>query len=140
MTSPHRIVIAPVLKVSGAQKCCQAGPLYSAAFEDELIIVESTEPFLDGCRVLKARGLSGLAEMWDAVRPYPRMTGDIAKAAGLTVEEGDRPPRFRRRRPHPFPNCPQTTAGDAKNGKVSPQGSLASSGAEPPYFEGVEHG
>lgn len=52
------------------------------------VIVEATsEPFLAGCRWLKASGQTGKAELWDTSRPFPRMTGDIERAARLTVTE-----------------------------------------------------
>ena len=78
------------------------GPCYRARLNSpagELIIESSTQPFLDAARVLRARGMTGSAEMWDSVLPYARMRGDIASLAKLTVKEGDGPPRFRRWQP-----------------------------------------
>lgn len=68
-----------------AVKAGKRGLLYDAEFEGERICQSTLTPFLDGCRVLKGRGLTGPVEMWDPVRPYPRMKGTIEMAAGLTV-------------------------------------------------------
>ena len=92
----HRIVIAPTLD----QECCQRrsskGPLFDASYEGRVIVIGSTEPCLAAARVLKASGLTGKLEMWDSVLPYCRFHTDIEKAAGLTIEEGERQPRLRR--------------------------------------------
>jgi hypothetical protein len=84
----HRVFISPV---AGH---CQRGPQYSVSFEGQQIVATSVTPFLDAARALKARGLTGRLEMWDHERPYPRMRGDIEKAAGLRVKEGDESPKF----------------------------------------------
>ena len=55
-----------------------------------VIVVSSRQPLLDAARILKAEGATGKLEMWDVVRPYARMSGDIEKLAGLTIEETDR--------------------------------------------------
>lgn len=62
------------------------------------VIVEATgEPFLAGCRWLKANDYTGTAELWDNARQFPRLTGGIAKAASLTVQESETvSPTFRR--------------------------------------------
>jgi hypothetical protein len=39
------------------------------------------------CRVLMSRGITGPFETWKAGIPYPCMTGDIARTAGVTVHE-----------------------------------------------------
>jgi hypothetical protein len=52
-----------------------------------VLVASTRQPLLDGCRALLAKGITGPVEMWDAVRPYPRMRADIEKAAKLTIEE-----------------------------------------------------
>jgi len=84
---PRRIVIRPALDKDGKQRLSERGPLYEASYEGELLLDASHQPFLDGCRALRAKGLGGPAEMWDEVRPYPRMLGEIEVAARLTVRE-----------------------------------------------------
>lgn len=64
------------------------GLLYDCEYAGEKICQSTTTPFLDACRVLKHRGMSGPVEMWDGVRPYPRMRGSIEVAAGLSVSDG----------------------------------------------------
>lgn len=79
------------------------------------IIIEATgEPFLAGCRWLKANGQTGKAELWDSTRPFPRMTGDIERAARLTVKEGDTvSPKFAKWMPFLRNTyCPETANSD----------------------------
>lgn len=52
-----------------------------------VIVEASSEPLLDGSRALLAKGISGPVELWDEVRPSPRLTGDIVRLASLTVDE-----------------------------------------------------
>src|SRR3954467_6930821 len=61
-------------------------------------------PVVTSCRALMARGITGPFETYKPSIPYACMTGDIEKAAGLTVYEPDdqkdpRPIHFRRWRP-----------------------------------------
>jgi hypothetical protein len=90
----HRIIITPTLDKDGRHKRSSKGPLFNASYEGQIIVVGSTEPCLDAARILKARGISGRLEMWDAVLLYCRFHVDIEKAAGLTVREGHEPPRL----------------------------------------------
>ena len=90
----HRIVITPTLNREGRHKRSSKGPLFDASYEGQVIVVGSTEPCLDAARILKAWGLSGRLEMWDTVLPYCRFRANLDKAAGLTVREGDEPPRL----------------------------------------------
>jgi hypothetical protein len=82
-----------------AVKAGKQGLLYDAEYDGEVICTSTLTPFLDACRVLQARGLSGPAEMWDAVRPYPRMKSTIEAAAKLTVTDVGYGPTFRKWRP-----------------------------------------
>ena len=71
-------------------KISKRGPLYEARLGSPTgpILVESTlEPALAGSRALLARGITGRLEMWDGLRPFPRMIADIESAAALTVRE-----------------------------------------------------
>lgn len=110
----HRIVITPTLDKEGRPKRSSKGPLFNASYEGQVIVVGSTQPCLAAARVLKARGLSGRLEMWDAVLPYCRFHTDIDKAAGLTIEEGDGLPRLRKYRFFP--------GGDAQDGDFASGG------------------
>ena len=85
----HRIVIRPALDMDGRQRMSYRGPLYEASFEGRLILEASHQPFLDGCRELMRRGIFGPAEMWDEIRPYPRMVGTVEGAAKLTLRDPD---------------------------------------------------
>jgi hypothetical protein len=99
--SAHRIYIQPSTDSrTGLSKFGKSGPLYDASYCGELIVWSSHQPFLDTCRVLLAHGMSGPAEMWDHIRPFPRMRSTIEAAAKLTVSEGKGTPRF-----CPYRNC-----------------------------------
>ena len=87
--SAHKIVIYAV-------KAGKQGLLYDAEYDGEVICISTLTPFLDACRVLQARGLSGPAEMWDMVRPYPRMKSTIEAAAKLTVTDMGYGPTFKK--------------------------------------------
>ena len=97
----HKITISPTLNMEGRHKRSSKGPLFDASYEGHVIVVGSTEPCLDAARILKARGLSGRLEMWDTVLPYSWFRADIDKAAGVTVREGDEPPRLVKFKPLP---------------------------------------
>jgi hypothetical protein len=90
----HRIVITPSRNDGGDPRHSSRGALYDVTYQGEVIVIASTEPCYASARILKARGLSGRLEMWDTVEPYCRFRADIDKAAGLTVREGDEPPRL----------------------------------------------
>lgn len=76
------------------------GFLYDVEYNGELLCSSTAIPFLDGCRELLARDLSGPVEMWDAVRPYPRMRSTVEAAAKLTVKETGYGPRFAKWKPY----------------------------------------
>jgi hypothetical protein len=107
----HRIVITPSLDKENRHRRSSKGPLFDANYEGRLIVIDSAEPCLAAARVLKARGLTGRLEMWDTAVPFCRFNTDIDKAAGLTIEEGDSPPRFREYRVYP--------GGDTQNGNFA---------------------
>jgi hypothetical protein len=87
MAHRHRIYIKPAINNHGQLKATKRGPQYEATYNGEIICV-SHQPFFDGARVLRDRGLTGQLEMWDHERPFPRMRSTIEKAAQLTVVEG----------------------------------------------------
>jgi len=89
------------------------GVIYDAEYEGEVIATGTRMPFLDGCRALQERGLSGEAELWDRVRSFPRMRGSIKGAAKLTVEERSGAPVFRKW--HPYERG-EVTGGDLEDG------------------------
>jgi hypothetical protein len=90
--SAHKIYIREV-------KAGKQGLLYDAEYDGEVICASTLTPFLDACRVLQGRGLGGPAEMWDTVRPYPRMKSTVEAAAKLTVTDVGYGPVFRKWRP-----------------------------------------
>jgi hypothetical protein len=55
-----------------------------------ILVGLSPEPMFAACRALVAMGRSGPVEVYDAKRPFPRMSGDIATLAKLTVDESRR--------------------------------------------------
>ena len=83
----HKIYVCEV-------KAGVRGMLYNAEYDGEVICRSTLTPFLDACRVLQSRGMSGAAEMWDRTRQFPRMRGAIESTSKIVVREGDFLPRF----------------------------------------------
>lgn len=75
------------------------GVLYDAEFDGEVICQSSMTPFLDACRVLFSRGLTGMVEMWGYDSPHPRMRSTIESAAQLAVIDRGAGPVFVKWRP-----------------------------------------
>jgi hypothetical protein len=55
--------------------------------DGEELVARTRSPFREGARALVLRGYSGPFEMWDGHRPFPRMKGDILRAAGEWLRE-----------------------------------------------------
>lgn len=74
------------------------GEMYDVLLNGETIVT-SISPEFAACRVLKSRGMTGLAQFWRAGKPNWDMRMDIETGAGLTIEEnasgGPRVIRFR---------------------------------------------
>jgi hypothetical protein len=69
--------------------------LYDVSFHGETIVSGSRTPEFDACRVLLARGLTGILILADAVTGKNRLSLDIERGAKLTVREGqNRAPRL----------------------------------------------
>lgn len=67
------------------------------------ILCLSSEPLLEGCRCLYARGIEGNVELWDHEGKL-RLSGDVKQLAVLTIEETRKVgPRFRAWRPYTGP-------------------------------------
>lgn len=84
MSGPLRAYIE--LRGHGAR-----GPRYQVRMNkpDGLVLIDATtEPLFDVARALLSRGITGKLQIWDSIRPYWRMQGDIERLAGLTVSEG----------------------------------------------------
>jgi hypothetical protein len=89
------------------------GAIYSARLghDGETLVSGSTEPAFDAARILVGGKRDRLAviEIWDDVRPFPRMRGLLGEFARLTVSEPDNgsTPSFRTYRPYNAPRgCP----------------------------------
>src|SRR5262245_36521442 len=94
-TSIH---IEPTSSIRG-----ERGQYYRVHYQGAVLIDETTNPEVEGCRTLLARGVTGCLEVWRPGKAYPDMlVRDIAKAAEWTVEENEEHgPRFVRYRPRP---------------------------------------
>lgn len=103
----HKIYIAKV-------KTGKRGFLYDVTYEGETICQSSMTPLLDAARTMRERGLDGDLEMWDAIRPYPRMRSTIAGAAKLAVVDTGSGPRFAKYRAR--------VAGEAQDGDGDDEG------------------
>lgn len=91
-----RIYISPTLNSNGMPRYNSQGPLYDAKYQGRVIVKGSREPGHDSARVLKALSVTGLLEVWDEVLPYCRFRLDIDEAAGLTIQEGEGRPLYRK--------------------------------------------
>ena len=74
---------------------------YDVEFQGEKILTRVREPLFPACRVLQARGLSGIVEMWREGKTFADMRVDIHRGAGLTVDDGEHGPKFGKFRPRP---------------------------------------
>jgi hypothetical protein len=74
-----------------------------------ILVGLSPEPMFAACRALVAMGRSRRVEVYDAKRPFPRMSGDIATLAKLTVDESRR--GFRTWTPFPVRGSGEISAG-----------------------------
>ena len=84
----HRLVMIPGALGS-------RGLRYHLMLGDQVIVQNSLQPLLDGCRTLKALGLTGPVELWSVGGTYPRMLSTVQSGAKLSVTEGERSgPRF----------------------------------------------
>ena len=68
-------------------KAGHKGQHYQVTFQDEVILDSTTNPELDACRVLLAKGITGRLETWRRDLPYPCMILDIEKAAKRSVRD-----------------------------------------------------
>lgn len=91
----HKIYLTKV-------KAGRRGLLYDVSYEGEVICQHSLTPLLDAARTLAQRGLGGDLEMWDTVRPYPRMRSTVEAAARLAMVDSGNGPRFVKYRPRDF--------------------------------------
>jgi hypothetical protein len=108
------------------------GPIYRARLGSpvgDVLVKRSTEPLLAGARVLVSQGVTGILELWDSQRPYPRLYGDIALLAKLSVKEDEKTsPTFRVWRPFPVAPSWSKSAVRAKKLALRP--------SEPPPADG----
>lgn len=89
-----KIVIEPVRNSDGKAVHSSLGPLYKVWLDGEVLLEKTAMPFGDSARELQKRGYAGALEMASALSANPRMSGDIDKAAGLTVTESGGRCRF----------------------------------------------
>ena len=98
------------------------GPRYQVRMNkpDGMVIIDATtEPLYAAARVLFSKGITGKLQLWDNVRPYYRLQGDIERLAGLTVAEDQHGIRLRR-------YVDRTADGDFEDG--APEGAQIENG------------
>ena len=73
------------------------------AWLGERLLVTRKEPFCTAARVLLEEGVAPetLLAMRHRGTSYISLRSTVGKAAALTIEEGDHPPRFRKYRAYP---------------------------------------
>ncbi|MEO9299014.1 hypothetical protein [Devosia alba] len=69
---------------------------FSTSLDRQPVVIRSTTPFFDSCRVLASWGFTGKVQFVDAVTGTPRMSMSIPAGAKLTIEDGPAGPRTRK--------------------------------------------
>jgi hypothetical protein len=92
------ILVSPSNETDGCRAYSTRGPLFDATVSGRLIVSRSTQPLLDGCRVLLAEGIEPRSRigMRHAGSETDAMVTTVGSAARLTVREGGGAPMFRR--------------------------------------------
>lgn len=127
MSEPLRVYAT--LRGHGAR-----GPSFQVRMNrpDGMVIVEATtEPLFAAARLLFSRGITGKLQLWDNVRPFWRLQGDIERLAGLTIAEDQHGIRLRR-------YVDRTTGGDFEDeGDDMPENESGRPGLAPPPSEAI---
>ena len=100
MSGPPTVIwIEPVLRPDGRkwyvpkrERITTSGLLHRTRLggpDGDLLCDRVYNPVCESCCALMARGITGPFETRKPDVPYPCMTGDIEKAAGLTISEPD---------------------------------------------------
>lgn len=114
------------------------GPRYLVRMNrpDGMVIVNTTtEPLFAAARVLHSKGVTGKLQLWDSVRPYCRLQGDIERLAGMTISEGDAGIRLRKHVEHTagddFEDEPEVTVNVHSDGRtyITKHGTVATMNA-----------
>jgi hypothetical protein len=94
--------------IDGLPRYTNRGARYVVRLQDgPVLLTDAAEPLTDGARALVALGITGSVELWDAERPYPQISGDIERLAGITVKDDRKTsPRFAPWRPF-APDAPR---------------------------------
>jgi hypothetical protein len=92
------IEVAPSRNPDGSRAYSTRGQLFDATIDSRLIVTRSTQPLLDGCRVLIAEGVDPATRivMRHAGSEIDALRSTVGAAARLMVGEGERAPIFRR--------------------------------------------
>jgi hypothetical protein len=69
-------------------RCTSKWALYKVTFQGEVLCEDTTDPELEGCRALLARGISGRVQ-FQLVGCAPGLSMDIVKGAKLCAVETD---------------------------------------------------
>jgi hypothetical protein len=119
LTKVHRFDVAPI--GVGSRGC-----RYRVTCNGSVVAESTTEPALDGARGAPGLGITGMAETWHTGAAFASMRFDIATAAKLTVNEGQKSgPRFATWQPfNPAqrlrPSIAESGIGQALRSEVSP--------------------
>lgn len=71
---------------------------FTTTLDGQSVVIRSTTPFFDSCRVLASWGFTGKVQFVDVVTGTPRMSMSIPAGAKLTVEDGPAGPHNRKYR------------------------------------------
>jgi hypothetical protein len=97
------LTVSPALNPDGTRAYAGRGQLFDGTVDGREVVTRSVQPLLDGARALLADGVDAATRI--ALRHAGSVTAalraTVGAAAGLTIEEGERPPIFRRWKPSP---------------------------------------
>jgi hypothetical protein len=97
------LTVAPALNPDGIHASSNRGQLFDGTVAGREVVTRSTQPLLDGARALLAEGIDPRTRiaMCHAGSDTDAVRSTVGIAAGLTIEEGERPPIFRPWKPSP---------------------------------------
>ena len=97
------LTVMPSRNPDGTRAYTKRGPLFDGKVDGRTIITRSTQPLLDGCRVLIREGVDPDTRitMRHAGSTADALRSTVGGAAKLIVEEGARVPQVRRWKPSP---------------------------------------
>jgi hypothetical protein len=118
---PVIIVVAPSREVDGRRTHSNRGQLFDSSVDGRVLVTRSTQPLLDGCRVLIGEGIDPVTRvvMRHAGSDKDALRSTVGAAAKLTVSDSDTGrPKFKTFKP--WKRGEETGAGEAPVQETEP--------------------